>query len=67
MDIGFTDLLDIGMDRRVHGGVDLLRDMKSMEDLLEYKMIISWQGNDISSGLKWQLWSRSVVMMAPPL
>eukprot|EP00978_Attheya_sp_CCMP212_P010476 scaffold25377_cov53-Attheya_sp.AAC.8 len=65
MNVGFTDLLDVGMDRQVQG-VELLRDMKSMEDLLEYKIIICLQGNDVSSGLKWQLWSRSVVIMAPP-
>eukprot|EP00978_Attheya_sp_CCMP212_P035253 scaffold152149_cov61-Attheya_sp.AAC.2 len=37
-----------------------------MEDLLEYKIIICLQGNDVSSGLKWQLWSRSVVIISPP-
>jgi hypothetical protein len=65
LNVGLTDLLDVGMDRQIQG-VELLKDMKSMEDMLEYKMIISLEGNDVSSGLKWQLLSRSVVIMAHP-
>ena len=33
---------------------------------LKYKFIISVEGNDVASGLKWQLYSNSVVMMAKP-
>merc|ERR1740124_1635814 len=37
-----------------------------MNALLSYKVIVSLQGNDVSSGLKWQLYSNSVVLMPPP-
>ena len=33
---------------------------------MRYKVIIIMEGNDVSSGLKWALYSRSVVMMPPP-
>lgn len=36
------------------------------KEILQYKIVISLEGNDISSGLKWMLFSNSVVMMQPP-
>ena len=38
----------------------------SMRDQLRYKYILSVPGNDVASGLKWQLASDSVVFMAKP-
>jgi len=38
----------------------------SMIDQLKYKYILSIEGNDVASGLKWQLVSDSVVFMARP-
>ena len=35
-------------------------------DLLAYKVIISVEGNDVASGLKWGLLSNSVILMVPP-
>ena len=35
----------------------------TMEEQLTYKYIISLEGNDVASGLKWQLFSNSVVIM----
>jgi hypothetical protein len=37
-----------------------------LSSLMKYKVIIIIEGNDVSSGLKWALYSGSVVMMAPP-
>lgn len=37
-----------------------------MPSLLQYKMLIVLEGNDVASGLKWALLSNSVVMMPPP-
>lgn len=37
-----------------------------LNKLMEYKVIVIIEGNDVSSGLKWALYSGSVVMMAPP-
>lgn len=36
------------------------------EELLAYKGIITLEGNDVSSGLKWAMVSKSVVLMPPP-
>ena len=47
-------------------GVSVRKDRLTMEELLQYKIIISLEGNDVASGLKWQLLSQSVVMMPPP-
>jgi len=33
---------------------------------LQYKAIISLEGNDVATGLKWALFSRSVVLQVPP-
>ena len=38
-----------------------------MEEQLQYKYILSVEGNDVSTGLKWQLTSNSVVFMAEPI
>lgn len=51
---------------RLDGGVDLYAEWMSMEELLSYKAIIMLEGNDVSSGLKWALFSNSVVMMPNP-
>jgi len=37
----------------------------SQEEQLKYKYLISIEGNDVSSGLKWMLFSNSVVMLPP--
>ena len=37
-----------------------------MADQLKYKYILNLEGNDIATGLKWQLASNSVVFMAKP-
>jgi len=35
------------------------------KDLLKYKYLLSIEGNDLSSGLKWMLFSNSVVFLPP--
>lgn len=42
------------------------RSHSTMQEQLEYKYILNVEGNDVSSGLKWQLASNSVVFMAKP-
>ena len=41
-------------------------DKVTVKDILQYKVVISLEGNDVSSGLKWNLLCNSVVMMPPP-
>jgi hypothetical protein len=44
----------------------LLKPSVTIAEQLIYKYIISIEGNDVASGLKWQLLSNSVVLMAKP-
>ena len=46
--------------------LDLYGNRMSMDELLQYKALILLEGNDVSSGLKWALFSNSIVMMPPP-
>jgi hypothetical protein len=43
-----------------------VKDGMSISDLLEYKYILSIQGNDKDSGLQWKLNSNSLIFMAKP-
>ena len=60
-DIGFSDVVQ---------GVNILnkyiKNKMSLSEQLKYKYILSIEGNDIASGLKWQLYSNSVVFMRKP-
>jgi hypothetical protein len=47
-------------------GVELYSERVSLPDMLSYKAIIMLEGNDVSSGLKWALFSNSVVMAQSP-
>ena len=38
----------------------------SVSNLLQYKYLISVEGNDVASGLKWMLYSNSIVLMSKP-
>eukprot|EP00557_Chaetoceros_sp_GSL56_P006787 CAMPEP_0176494666 /NCGR_PEP_ID=MMETSP0200_2-20121128/10231_1 /TAXON_ID=947934 /ORGANISM="Chaetoceros sp., Strain GSL56" /LENGTH=358 /DNA_ID=CAMNT_0017892465 /DNA_START=788 /DNA_END=1864 /DNA_ORIENTATION=- len=38
----------------------------SLRNMMQYKAIIILEGNDVASGLKWALYSRSVVLMPEP-
>ena len=48
-------------------GIHMVRPKLTMKELLQFKMLISIEGNDVASGLKWNLLSNSVVLMPPPL
>lgn len=64
-----TSDIDIGFSHIHEHKTDLKKFVKgemSMEEQLKYKYIISFEGNDIASGLKWQLASNSVVFMRKP-
>jgi len=60
-DIGFSECVqDVIVDD------SQLKNFISMKEHLKYKFILSVEGNDVASGLKWQLYSNSVVIMAKP-
>jgi hypothetical protein len=56
--------------RRMNGNtihdVPVTAPTMSMADMLRYKGIIMLEGNDVASGLKWSLFSQSVVLTQPP-
>ena len=47
-------------------GYPLFGNRTSWEEMLKFKVVLSLEGNDVSSSLKWNLLSNSVVMMPPP-
>jgi len=47
-------------------GINLYGERVSIKEMLSYKAIIMLEGNDVSSGLKWALFSNSVVLTQPP-
>ena len=53
-------------DRSTANQIDLFTEPISMNEILQYKAIIMLEGNDVSSGLKWALFSNSVVLMPEP-
>lgn len=63
-DVGFS--YSAHVDLKIVDGVDMMRPSMSIRDQLQHKMLISIEGNDVATGLKWNLLSRSVVLMPPP-
>lgn len=61
-DIGYTSLVFY----KDQLDVKFLKNKMSLKDQLKNKFIISVEGNDVASGLKWQLYSNSVVLMPKP-
>ena len=60
-------ILDVRKDfPRTIDGIDLYGDRTSIDVMLSYKAIVMLEGNDVSSGLKWALYSNSVVLTQTP-
>ena len=53
------------LDQEING-ISIFGARMNLTQFLEYKAIIMLEGNDISSGLKWALYSNSVVLMQQP-
>ena len=60
-DVGFSEVIQDKQNYEV-----FLKNKVSIQDQLKFKFIISCEGNDVASGLKWQLYSNSVVLMTKP-
>lgn len=61
--------IDIGFSNIVQNKKELekyVKNKKSMKDMLKCKFIVSVDGNDVSSGLKWHMASNSLVFMPKP-
>ena len=71
--INASDTMDVGL---VGGGKRAIsiwaqengmnKDKMTIKEQLQYKILVSLEGNDVTSGLKWMLLSNSVVLMPPP-
>jgi hypothetical protein len=65
-------LVDAGLAHRwptfpaTINGRRIVKGFRSVSEQLRCKAIIILEGNDVATGLKWALLSRSVVMMPPP-
>lgn len=60
-DIGFTTVCqNQNPDRK------LCKNSMSLNQQLKFKYLLSLEGNDVASGLKWQLYSNSIVFMRKP-
>jgi len=72
VDIAFSKNAKINLEDKVGICQDKLnyknytRGALNMKKMLNYKFLISVEGNDVSSGLKWMLLSNSVVLMPKP-
>lgn len=71
LDHAHSSLIDCGLTGHrlgsdVINGTNIKRNKVTMSFIQKYKVIISLEGNDVASGLKWSLQSESVVLMPPP-
>ena len=65
IDIGYSDIVQNAKKRTSYYG-QFIKNQMSMRQLLQYKYILSVEGNDVASNLKWLLSSNSVVFMPKP-
>jgi mannosyltransferase OCH1-like enzyme len=61
IDIGFSHIV-----QNEYQYQDYVKDKLTMKDMLKSKFLISIEGNDVASGLKWQMASNSLVFMSKP-
>jgi hypothetical protein len=66
IDIGFSDLEQLNNNILKQRFKNTVKNYVSIKDMLKYKFIISVEGNDVASNLKWIMFSNSVVIMPPP-
>ena len=61
IDVGFSNIVQKRYDFKKY-----IKNSLTIKDQLKSKYIISVEGNDVPTGLKWQLYSNSVVFMTKP-
>lgn len=57
---------NIGQSNTVEGSPDLKKEFLSMHEQLEHKYILSVEGNDVATNLKWTMASNSLCLMRKP-
>lgn len=58
--------IDVAFSSIVQGESNYTVSPMHWSEIIKFKFILSVEGNDVSSGLKWQLFSNSVILMPPP-
>jgi hypothetical protein len=73
IDIGFNNIVQMTskfqheyIERHYSDKGKRTRKWTSLHDMNRYKYLLSIEGNDVASGLKWMLYSNSVVFMSRP-
>jgi len=64
-----STLLDARLTMKVPmtlNGVPLVGPAAARHDMMKHKALVFLEGNDVSTGVKWGLYSQSVVLMPPP-
>jgi Glycosyl transferase family 90 len=66
IDIAFSRINLTSRQRNFSDAENYVRDRVDEIDMLQYKYLLSIEGNDVATGLKWMLYSNSLVFMPPP-
>eukprot|EP00978_Attheya_sp_CCMP212_P027589 scaffold92820_cov55-Attheya_sp.AAC.2 len=67
IDVTFTKLVQINGFRRSYVEQHYyVQEQMTLAQMTRYKYLLSVEGNDVATDLKWKLYSTSVVFMAPP-
>jgi len=67
IDLGYSAIVQISESEKLAGELRLsLKSKMSMAEQLQSKFLLSLEGNDVASGLKWMLYSNSIVVMPKP-
>ncbi len=66
-DIAFSKVTQMSTDfKREYVKSHYFREKQSLLEMNRYKYLLSVEGNDVATGLKWMLYSNSVVFMSRP-
>mmetsp|Transcript_11642 Transcript_11642/g.17923 ORF Transcript_11642/g.17923 Transcript_11642/m.17923 type:complete len:444 (+) Transcript_11642:249-1580(+) len=65
-DIAFSKVVRIAGFKREYVKKQYFREKQSLLEMNRYKYLLSIEGNDVATGLKWMLYSNSVVFMSRP-
>lgn len=66
-DIAFSNVVQMSTDfQREYVKSHYVREKQSLLEMNRYKYLLSVEGNDVATGLKWMLYSNSVVFMSRP-
>jgi len=65
IDVGYTNLVQ-GAKNKPRHYKHFMKDFVTTKDMLQYKYILSVEGNDVATNMKWLLYSNSLIFMPKP-